>query len=95
MCSSDLRVHYTPKHGSWLNQAEIEIGLFSRECLGKRRIPDLKTLTGETRAWNRRMNTAHTRIHWKFGRKDARRKFHYKRNTFYAVKELARISHRR
>ena len=36
--------HYTPKHGSWLNQAEIEIGLFSRQCLGKRRIPDLATL---------------------------------------------------
>jgi hypothetical protein len=32
-------VHYTPRHGSWLNQAEIEIGLFSRQCLGKRRIP--------------------------------------------------------
>ena len=72
----------TPKHGSWLNQAEIEIGLFSRQCLGKRRIPDLKTLTRETRAWNRRMNTAHTRIHWRFGRKDARRKFRYNKNTF-------------
>jgi hypothetical protein len=34
-------VHYTPTHGSWLNQAEIEIGIFSRQCLGKRRIPDL------------------------------------------------------
>ncbi len=36
-------VHYTPVHGSWLNQAEIEIGIFSRQCLGRRRIPDLKT----------------------------------------------------
>ncbi len=36
-------VHYTPKHGSWLNQAEIEIGIFARQCLGKRRIPDLKS----------------------------------------------------
>ena len=36
-------VHYTPTHGSWLNQAEIEIGLFSRQCLGNRRIPDLKS----------------------------------------------------
>ena len=35
-------VHYTPKHGSWLNQAEIEIGTFARQCLGKRRIPDLR-----------------------------------------------------
>jgi hypothetical protein len=77
-----FRVHYTPKHGSWLNQAEIEIGLFSRQCLGKRRIPDLKILTRETRAWNRRVNAAHTCIHWKFGRRDARRKFHYNNNTF-------------
>ena len=75
-------VHYTPTHGSWLNQAEIEIGLFSRQCLGKRRIPDLKTLNRETRAWNRRMNTAHTRIQWRFGRNDARRKFRYNKNTF-------------
>src|SRR5438270_1145347 len=37
-------VHYTPTHGSWLNQAEIEIGIFARQCLGRRRIPDLKTL---------------------------------------------------
>ena len=45
-------IHYTPKHGSWLNQAEIEISLFARQCLGKRRIPDLKTLRRETRTWN-------------------------------------------
>jgi len=43
-------IHYTPRHGSWLNQAEIEISLFSRPCLGKRRISDLKTLGHETRA---------------------------------------------
>jgi DDE superfamily endonuclease len=40
-------VHYTPTHGSWLNQAEIEISIFSRQCLGSRRIPDLKTLRRE------------------------------------------------
>jgi hypothetical protein len=39
-----LKVHYTPKHGSWLNQAEIELSLYSRQCLGKRRIPDLAKL---------------------------------------------------
>src|SRR5579864_1238319 len=49
-------VHYTPTHGSWLNQAEIEIGIFSRQCLGSRRIPNLKTLRREAKAWNRRMN---------------------------------------
>ena len=42
--------HYTPAHGSWLNQAEIKIGLFSRECLGKRRIPELTTLRRQARA---------------------------------------------
>ena len=72
-------VHYTPTHGSWLNQAEIEIGIFSRQCLGNRRIPDLKTLRREARAWNRRMNRARIRINWKFDRKAARRKFGYKR----------------
>ena len=75
-------VHHTPIHGSWLNQAEIEIGIFSRQCLGSRRIPDLKTLRRETRAWNRRMNRARTRIDWKFDRKAARRKFGYTRNVF-------------
>ena len=73
-------VHYTPKHGSWLNQAEIEIGILSRQCLGNRRIPDLKTLRREVRAWNRRMNR--DRINWKFDRRAARRKFGYKRNSF-------------
>jgi DDE superfamily endonuclease len=68
-------VHYTPTHGSWLNQAEIEIGIFSRQCLGNRRIPDLKTLRRQARAWNRRINRAGTKIHWKFDRRAARRKF--------------------
>lgn len=72
--------YYTPTHGSWLNQAEIEIGMFSRQCLGTRRIPDLKTLRRESRAWNCRMNRARTRINWKFDREAARRKFGYKKN---------------
>ena len=75
-------VHYTPTHGSWLNQAEIEIGIFSRQCLGSRRIPDLKTLHRETRAWNRRMNRARIKINWKFDRKTARHKFGYTKNSF-------------
>ena len=75
-------VHYTPTHGSWLNQAEIELGIFSRQCLGTRRIPDLKTLRRESRAWNRRMNRDRTKINWKFDRKAARRKFGYKKNSF-------------
>lgn len=75
-------VHYTPTHGSWLNQAEIEIGILSRQCLGTRRIPDLKTLRREVRAWNRRMNRDRIRINWTFDRNAARRKFGYKRNRF-------------
>src|ERR1700736_5756040 len=74
-------VHHTPTHGSWLNQAEIEIGIFARQCLGKRRIPDLKTFRREARAWNRRTNRARTRINWKFSRKEARRKFGYKKHS--------------
>ena len=75
-------VHYTPTHGSWLNQAEIEIGLFSRQCLGKRRIPSLKILRAEARAWNRRMNRDGVKIDWKFDRRAARRKFGYKYHYF-------------
>jgi hypothetical protein len=75
-------VHYTPTHGSWLNQAEIEIGLFSRQCLGKRRIASLKNLKAEARAWNRRMNRDRVKIDWKFDRRAARRKFGYKCKHF-------------
>ena len=77
---SRFTVHYTPTHGSWLNQAEIEIGIFSRQCLGTRRIPELKLLRREVRAWNRRINRARTTIKWTFDRNSARRKFRYKRN---------------
>lgn len=73
-------VHYTPKHGSWLNQAEIEISLFSRECLGLRRIPSPRDLRREAQAWNQKMNRDHVVINWKFTRKRARQKFGYKRN---------------
>ncbi len=75
-------VHYTPKHGSWLNQAEIEIGIFARQCLGNRRLPDLKTLRRQTRAWNRRINRAGTKINWLFDRKAAQRKFGYNIHLF-------------
>ena len=75
-------VHYTPKHGSWLNQAEIEISLFSRQCLGQRRIPSLADLRREARAWNRKMNCDRITIDWKFTRRKARQKFNYKGNNF-------------
>jgi transposase len=70
-------VHYTPKHGSWLNQAEIAISLFSRQCLGKRRIGDRASLRKQARAWNRRINRDRAPIQWNFTRKQARRKFGY------------------
>ena len=61
-------LHYTPKHGSWLNQAEIEISLFSRQCLGQRRIGDRTSLRKETQAWNRRVNRDRVMIQWNFTR---------------------------
>ena len=75
-------VHHTPTHGSWLNQAEIEIGMFSRQCIGKRRLPNLRILRREARAWNRRMNRDRVKIKWNFDRKAARRKFGYNKNSF-------------
>ncbi|PYV30360.1 MAG: IS630 family transposase [Acidobacteria bacterium] len=81
-----LTVHYTPKHGSWLNQAEIEISLFSRQCLGKRRIPTLAILRRESRAWNRQVNRDRVKINWRFTPRSARAKFGYKRNVFMRSK---------
>jgi transposase len=72
-------LHYTPKHGSWLNQAEIEISMFSRQCLGKRRIPSIRDLRLQAKAWNRRMNHDRITIDWQFTRRKARQKFRYKR----------------
>jgi transposase len=71
-------VHYTPKHASWLNQAEIAISLFSRQCLGQRRIGDRGSLRKEARAWNRRTNRNRVTIQWAFTRQKARHKFGYK-----------------
>jgi hypothetical protein len=75
-------VHYTPTHGSWLNQAEIEISIFSQQCLGTRRLSNLKTLCHESRAWNRRMNRDRIKINWQFDRRAARRKFGYKTKRY-------------
>ena len=74
---SRLTIHPTPKHGSWLNQAEIELSLYSRQCLGTRRIPDLDMLQRETRSWKDRVNRDQVTINWKFDRKVARKKFNY------------------
>ena len=71
-------VHFTPKHGSWLNQAEIELNLYARQCLGVRRFPDLKSLQQETKAWNRQTNRRRTTINWTFTRRKARKTFRYR-----------------
>ena len=70
-------IHYTPKHASWLNQAEIEIGLYTRQCLGSRRINSFESLASETQAWRKHMNRKRPIINWKFGVREARKKFSY------------------
>jgi transposase len=70
-----LEVHYTPKHASWLNMAEIELSILSRQCL-RRRIPDRDTLITETAAWERDRNARPSTITWRFTTPDARIKLH-------------------
>lgn len=66
-----LEIHYTPKHGSWLDMAETELGILSRQCLD-RRIPDLETLQKEIAAWVATRNTKQSQISWRFTTEDAR-----------------------
>jgi hypothetical protein len=68
-------VHFTPTHGSWLNQAEIDLRLVARGCLGRRRIASFSALDRDIRTWTTRANRARTRIDWRFARRDARTKF--------------------
>jgi hypothetical protein len=63
--------HYTPKHGSWLNMAESELGALSSQCLD-RRIPDKETLIEEVAAWQDGRNKNHTKADWQFTTADAR-----------------------
>jgi hypothetical protein len=71
-----LEIHYTPKHGSWLNVAEIELSVLSRQCLD-RRIPDLATLEKEVAAWQNRRNSKGGRVEWQFTTADARIKLQH------------------
>jgi hypothetical protein len=70
-----LEFCHTPKHGSWLNMAEIELSVLSRQCLD-RRIPDFGTLEAEVAAWNEQRNQKKTWIDWRFTTEDARIKLH-------------------
>ena len=63
--------HYTPKHGSWLNMAEAELGVLTRQCLD-RRIPDRPALEREVAAWGERRNTHNAKADWHFTTADAR-----------------------
>lgn len=70
-----LEIHYTPKHGSWLNMAEIELGILVRQCL-KRRIPAMDILQHETATWAAARNRRVPTIKWRFTTADARIKLH-------------------
>ena len=66
-----LEIHHTPKHGSWLNMAEIELGVLAGQCLD-RRIPNQETLERETKAWQQQRNEEGIRVNWRFTNQDAR-----------------------
>lgn len=70
--------YYTPTHASWLNQAEIAIGMYSRQCLGNTRIDSTEFLEKKTKSWNRIANEKNITIKWKFNKKDAQEKFNLK-----------------
>lgn len=66
-----LEIHYTPKHGSWLNMAEIEFSHLTRQCLD-RRIPNKEVLINEVAAWEEQRNKEESKVDWQFTTKDAR-----------------------
>jgi hypothetical protein len=70
-----LEIHYTPRSGSWLNVAEIELGVLSRQCLN-RRIPTAAELRTEIAAWQADRNATRSKVRWQFTTDDARRKLH-------------------
>jgi hypothetical protein len=78
-----LEIHYTPKHGSWLNMAEIELGVLAAQCLD-RRLPDRATLEREVAAWEQERNAATRTIRWRFTTADARIKLKHLYPSFDA-----------
>lgn len=71
-----LEIHHTPKHGSWLNIAEIELSALTRQCLD-RRISDLTVLNTELAAWQQATNADQRQVHWQFTTDDARVKLRH------------------
>ena len=80
-----MELHYTPKHGSWLNMAEIEISVMDTESLHKRRFPDMHILNHELIAWKNRRDDNKARINWRFTREKARKKFKLIKNNMYGT----------
>jgi len=72
-----LEIHYTPKHGSWLNIAENELSSMSIQCLGKRRIPSIEILNKELIAWHTKRNVLQKGVQWHFKNEDARIKLRH------------------
>ena len=66
-----LEIHYTPKHGSWLNMAEIELSVLKGQCLD-RRIPDMATMQAQVATWEKNRNNSTKKISWQFTTPDAR-----------------------
>ena len=73
--AAKIEFHYTPKHASWLNMAELELSVLARQCLG-RRIPDAATLAAEVKAWQDARSRDEVTIRWCFKVADARKKMH-------------------
>ena len=74
--ASRLEIHHTPKHGSWLNIAEIELSCLTKQCLG-RRIATLDALNLELTAWTNAINADERQVDWRFTTKDARIKLRH------------------
>lgn len=66
-----FEVHYTPKHGSWLDMAEIELGVLASQCLD-RRFPDKRSLVAEVAEWQKQRNKHHAKADWRFTTANAR-----------------------
>jgi hypothetical protein len=75
--SDRFEIHYTPVHASWLNQAEIAIGMYSRQCLGDGRVGDIGNLKKKTAAWNKSANQRGQIIQWRFTKTKARKSMGY------------------
>jgi hypothetical protein len=81
-----LEIHYTPKHGSWLDMAETELSALQNQCLKKRRIPTKEQLQKEVQAWEEMRNKSQTGVNWQYTTEDARTKL----KQLYPVVETGR-----